>query len=291
MNNHPDHHLEGFSLHLKKNFEHPKTRRDKLRYVKGYLDWLITKQHLLVEVNYNTLLDFIGHLQGQGKAPYQINRHIKALEDYHAFKKINFNAHALRIRSHKKTLRPLLESKGLEAAYEKHQAKNKTCQLILSLVIWQALEYEDIVRMETRDIELDKGQVYIKSRRGRNARYLALAPHQVMQLHGHIEGTKDERERTKTDRLLIGTSKTSLYTTWKKLSREVKKQANEKLDEKINDLRHLRQSRLAIWVHEKGLRQAQYMSGYKSVAGIERYRSQSTRALREQLDKCHPWAT
>jgi hypothetical protein len=280
--------LDGFIEHLEQTFTHPKTRRDKLRYVNAYLNWLKAHQLTLEEVTYNNLLDFTGHLQDQGKAAYQRNNYIRAIEDYCSFKKISFGHKALRIRTHQKTLKPLLESKDLEAVYENYEPTNALDQLMLSLVIWQALEYEDLKRIEIQDAQLTKGRLYIKSRKGRNARYLPLVLHQVMQLHTYIEETKTNREVQQTNCLLITVSKTTLYTIWKQLGSQVKQQALAKQDQKISDLRQLRQSRLAIWVREAGLRQAQYKSGYTTVKGVERYRTQSTKALQDQLELYHP---
>ncbi len=288
MNNHPDNTLSNFILHLKKNFTHSKTHRDKLRYVKEYLAWLATQQLLVEKVNYNDLMNFMGHLQGQGKAAYQRNHYIKAIEDYYAFNKLDFKANALRIKIHRSTLKPLLESKDLETIYEKYSPRNELDQLLHSLVIWQGLGYEDIIKIELQDVQLTKGQLYIKSRKGRNARYLPLAPHQVMQLYNYIENTKSKREERNTTLLVITAAKTSLDTAWRMLSRNVKKQSLVKLNQKINNLQQLRQSRLAIWVEEHGLRKAQYKSGYTTVKGVERYRTQSTKALQEQLNKFHP---
>jgi integrase/recombinase XerD len=288
MNNLHNNTLNDFILHLKKNFTHAKTHRDKLRYVKEYLNWLTTQQLLVEEVSYNNLMNFIGYLQDQGKAAYQRNYYIKAIEEYHNFKKISFNHTTLRIRTHRKTVKPLLESKDLAAICESYSPRNELDQLLLSLIIWQALEYEDIIRIELQDVQLTKGQLYIKSRKGRNARYLPLASHQVMQLHHYIENTKSKREERKTMLLIMTAAKTSLDNAWRKLSREVKKQALVKLNQKISNLQHLRQSRLAIWIEEHGLRQAQYKSGYTTVKGVERYRTQNTKALQEQLNKFHP---
>lgn len=287
MNNHHNN-VNDFFLHLEKIYQHPKTRRDKFRFVKEYLSWLTLRQLILEEVSYNDLLNFTGYLQEQSKAAYQRNQYLRAIEDYYRFKKLDFNSNALRIKSHRTTLKPLLENKELESVYENYESKNEVDQLLLSLVIWQALEYEDITRIELQDIELTKGKLYIKSRKGRNARYLKLAPHQVMQLHNYITNTKSKREELKTDQLLITAAKISLYTTWKNLSRDVKKQALSKLNQKINNLQHLRQSRLALWIQEHGLRQAQYNIGYTSVKGVERYKTQSIKALQEQLTKYHP---
>jgi integrase/recombinase XerD len=278
--------LDIFYLHLRATFTHPKTSRDKLRYVREYVNWLLSKQITPEEIGYTDLLDFVGFLQDQGKTGHKINRYLTALEDYHQFKKLPFNRHGLRVKSHTKTMKVLLEGKVLESVYENYKSENEVDKLLLSLVIWQALEYEDIVRLEVQDVLLSQGQIYIKSRGRKTARYLPLAAHQVMQLHHYMEATKAKRTALKTDFLIVLAC--TLYVVWKKLSKAVKAQAIEKTGHKVNNLCHVRQSRLALWVVDYGLRQAQYMGGYKTVQGIERYRSESIRSLQEQLSKCHP---
>ena len=53
-------------------------------------------------------------------------------------------------------------------------------------------------------------------------------------------------------------------------------------------LTQLRQSRIGIWIDLYGLRKAQYLSGYKRVGNIEKYRHKDMRDLLEQIEMFHP---
>jgi len=47
------------------------------------------------------------------------------------------------------------------------------------------------------------------------------------------------------------------------------------MDIQLNTLSQLRQSRIAIWVKEEGIRKGQYLSGFRNVSHAERYRKAS----------------
>ena len=58
---------------------------------------------------------------------------------------------------------------------------------------------------------------------------------------------------------------------------------------KVKSLQQPRQTRLTIWVKEHGLRKAQYMASFKSISGIERYKTQHLEDLQKQLESYHPF--
>ena len=71
------------------------------------------------------------------------------------------------------------------------------------------------------------------------------------------------------------------------LIKQVKAQA-QALGVDVLRFNQLRQSRLTLWIRQYGLRQAQYMAGFKRVGNVERYRQQDTEDLREYVRKYHP---
>jgi integrase/recombinase XerD len=56
----------------------------------------------------------------------------------------------------------------------------------------------------------------------------------------------------------------------------------------ITKLYTLRQSRVAIWIKQYGLRKAQYLAGYKTVASVELYQINDISDLQEQIKLLHP---
>jgi integrase/recombinase XerD len=282
--------MEGFKEYLIKQGYGKILAQEKTNYVRHYLEWIET-QHLAVEqVRYADVMDYIGQLQQEGNSAHQQNRRLLAIETYCRFRKLPAVMERVRVKVRQATVKPVLELSELESVYQHYQPWHSVVQLMLSLVVWQALEQDDILRIELQDIDLLKGQLYIKSHRLRQARYIKLEAHQVMQLHGYIATTKTKREKEKHERLILGLtpSRNSLLTTWRRLNQEVVHQSKSKLNISVRNLEHLRQSRLAQWVSQYGLRQAQYLGGFKSVRGIEYYQTQSLKDLQQQLEQCHP---
>jgi site-specific recombinase XerD len=68
---------------------------------------------------------------------------------------------------------------------------------------------------------------------------------------------------------------------------QIKAQAQE-IGLDVIRFNQLRQSRLTLWIRQHGLRQAQYMAGFRRVGNVERYRQQDTEDLRAYVLKYHP---
>ena len=282
--------MEEFKKHLIKQGYGKILAQEKIHYVQHYLEWLQTHHLVMEQIRYADLMNYLGQLQQEGNSPHQQNRRLLAIETYYTFKQLPSSVQGLRVKVRQSTLKPVLELSELESVYQHYQPWHDVAQLMLSLVVWQALQRDDILRIELQDINLSKGQLYIKSHHQRQARYMKLEAHQVMQLHDYMTTTKAKREQEKHKRLILSltTSRNSLLTTWRRLNKEVIHQGKSKLNMSVRNLEHLRQSRLAQWVKQYGLRQAQYLAGFKSVRGIEYYQTQSLKDLQQQLEQCHP---
>jgi integrase/recombinase XerD len=282
--------MEAFKNYLIKQGYTNELAQDKINYVQHYLSWLRTHHLEMEQIRYADVMNYIGQLQQEGNSPHQQNRRLLAIETYYTFRQLPSSVQGLRVKVRQSTLKPVLELQELESVYHHYEPWHDVAQLMLSLVVWQALERDDILRIELQDINLTKGQLYIKSHHQRQARYMKLEAHQIMQLHDYITATKAKREKEKHERLILSLtpSRNSLLTTWRRLNQEVVQQAHSKLNISIRNLEHLRQSRLAQWVKQYGLRQAQYLGGFKSVRGVEYYQTQSLKDLQQQLEQCHP---
>jgi hypothetical protein len=92
-----------------------------------------------------------------------------------------------------------------------------------------------------------------------------------------------------SDKLLSPQSKDyhQLHHQMKHLSRSVKEQAKT-MGYDIEKLSQLRQSRIAIWTKEEGVRKGLYLAGFRKVLSAERYRKADMEDLKEQVMKYHP---
>jgi cobalamin-dependent methionine synthase I len=78
---------------------------------------------------------------------------------------------------------------------------------------------------------------------------------------------------------------------WKKLSVQIRQQTQETPDshqDEVTRLQQLRQSCIAGWIREHGIRKAQYMGGFRTVSGVERYRDEYLEDLQKLLIEFHP---
>jgi integrase/recombinase XerD len=69
---------------------------------------------------------------------------------------------------------------------ERYEALRIRNQVIMSLLIYQALKTGEIINLKTPDIDLEKGTIYIRRTSKSNARKLELKPSQVMGFYQYI---------------------------------------------------------------------------------------------------------
>ena len=67
----------------------------------------------------------------------------------------------------------------LESLLDRKELRTRN-QVIINLLIYQALKSGEIINLKTSDVDLEKGTIYIRKSRKSNARKLELKPNQVM---------------------------------------------------------------------------------------------------------------
>ncbi|MCP3659275.1 MAG: site-specific integrase, partial [Bacteroidetes bacterium] len=152
-------------------------------------------------------------------------------------------------------------------------------KLMLSLIIYQGITREEILKLIIKSINLEKGQIEIPGTNLRNSRILNLESHQVIPFYNHTEHKKEEGEE-----ILFTKCKTHwVHSKFLTLIHKNLKKQNIKLN-----LKQLRQSRYSIIIRKHGLRLGQYMSGFKSIKTAERYRKKDITDLKASIAKYHP---
>ena len=269
-----------------------------LNLLKNYTHWLETKHLTMAETEYSHLMDFVGELQRQNKSVFHINRTLQVISHYYAYHQLPNIAQTTRIKGVPRGLpQHLLEEKTLNQIYEvleatpskkRHYAYSD--QLILGLIIYQALDMQEFLNIELQDLQLEKGQIYVREGRHKRSRIIALQGAQVLKLHTFVEQIRPELLTQRSDKLFApqADAYNLLHGQFKQLSKKVKAQAQEKLDLKIHKISQLRHSRIAIWTKEEGLRKAQYLAGFRRVSSAERYQQAHLEDLKAQIRLHHP---
>lgn len=254
----------------------------------SFLDWLPIN---IEYSHYKHLMDYIGHLQELGKSTSHINRALQTISHYYRYKELPNIAINTRVKgSIYKAISPTMTADQLDEFYNNYEVTSKNYytesdKLILGLMIYQGIEMGDFMTIETKDIDLVKGTIYIPQRGQRNSRTIALRSHQILQLHTYITQHRNQA----SDKLLSPQSEDyhQVHHQMKMLSRAVKSQAKT-MGYDIDKLSQLRQSRIAIWTKEEGVRKGQYLAGFRRVLSAERYRTADMEDLKEQVMKYHP---
>jgi len=255
----------------------------------AWLEWLPVE---VEDSNYKLLLDFIGHLQKEEKSTHHINRSLQTISHYYQFKELPNVALTTRVKGivSKVNLKPLT-GEELDQIFEVFEPGSKNYfkhsdKIIIGLMIYQGMEMGDFMTLELNDIDLEKGIIYIPERGQRRSRRIKLESKQILPIHSYIL----QHREPDSEKFLSPQAEdyNQLHWQFKKLSRHLKKEVKAKLSIEIKKLNHLRQSRVSIWVKTKGLRQGQYLSGFRRVLSAERYRKADLSDLKEQIKKHHP---
>lgn len=266
-------------------------------HVNAYTEWLKNRGLGIQTAGYKDLMDHVGYLQKQGKGIHRVNHALRSISHYYDFKGWENIAQTTRMRGVPRTQpQGLLNEEDLQELYESYfpePHKNNyyhTDKLILGLMIYQALDMSEFMKIELQDLQLEKGMIYIKSGRQKKERYIPLKANQVLSLDRYTRENRPKLASTKSDKLFSPQADNYglLHYQFRLLSIKIKAHAKEEINIQINKLNQLRQSRIAIWVKEEGLRKGQYLAGFRNVASAERYQKADLSDLKEQVSIYHP---
>jgi len=262
-----------------------------------YLEWLKSKQISIEDAKYKHLMDFIGYMLKQGKSKFHVNRTLQVISHYYQYKELPNIAQTTRLRGLTRSQpQNLLTEEELESIYENYETKPSagiyyhSDKIVLGMIIYQGLDMREFMGIELHHLQLEKGLMYVGERKQKRERYLPLNANQVLSLDRFIRETRPQLIQEESDKLFTpqADNYNLLHWQFKQLSKKVKSQSKEKLDIYIDKISRLRQSRIASWVREEGLRKAQYLAGFKTVSSAERYQKADLSDLKEQVNIYHP---
>ena len=159
-------------------------------------------------------------------------------------------------------------------------------QVIMSLLINQALRVQEICKLEIENVDLKKATIYIKSTAKTNARTLNLKSSQIMLLHTYLHEVRKQLLKVDTKNLIITKSGTA--------------EKGEGIHYLVSTFRHLYPSkkltpttiRQSVITHllKSGtdLRIVQVFAGHKKPSATEKYRPTNLEKLRSSIEKYHP---
>lgn len=274
----------------------PSTITSNLRYIRRFLQWLDQENLMVENCTYNDLLAIIKHYREEEYSVHNINNHLNGIQYYYEYQKIlgkvqHNPAVNLRVRGKMETMpRELLNQKQIETIYENYKAETpvqKRNKLMISLVVYQALEREEIQFLEPKDMNLQKGTVRIRKNTRLQGRILKLNANQILPLQEYMTEIRPqllELKGKQSEKLFItiGTGQ-HIKDSMRELLRELKKEYPY-----LNSFMQIRISVISHWVKEKNIRETQYMAGHASIYSTQRYIRANLDDLKDELSLYHP---
>ena len=171
-----------------------------------------------------------------------------------------------------------------ENRYKHLDVRNK---VLLSLLIYQGLTSDEVLRLDVGNIDLDMGTVYVKGSTKLNRRTLELERSQVMLFSNYINSTRQELLRCNTDKLIL--NKLGQPITIDGIKAVVEPLQYLFNQKKLNP-KSIRMSVISNWLNEKKLplERVQEMAGHKWPSSTERYIKADHLKQREMINRYFP---
>jgi len=246
---------------------------------------------------YSEIMDYIGQLRKKYENPETIKCTLHGIKKYYAWLVATGqrNDHPCRFlnlkdkKGKRVQLQDLFTPEELEKLLdrkERYRDLKVRNQIIIGLLIYQGITTGELTRIELKDINLDTGEIYIKSSAKLGSRTLKLKPKQILPLHQYIHEIRPKLLRSKTEKLVInklGNAETGeqisyLVSTFKHLFPE--RNLNPKT---------IRQSVITNLLKAgNDLRVVQVFAGHKHPSATENYKQANVEQLKKLVEKHHP---
>ena len=193
----------------------------------------------------------------------------------------------------------LYSSETLEQFFESYKIKRKTYllnrnKIIISLLIYQALTVNEITALEVENIDLDKGEIFIKGQsqitsKSPRKRILPLQAKQILLLYNYLEKDRKKllkynRKNPNDTRLILGQYGEAIKPHG--ISRIINE--NRKQNEKIQPIK-IRQSVIAnLLKKENDTRIVQVFAGHKRASTTMQYKQSELEVLQNAIIEFHP---
>ena len=171
-----------------------------------------------------------------------------------------------------------------ENRYEHLKTRNK---IIISLLIYQGLTSDELVRLDLNDVDLDSLTVYVKASAKLNRRTLKLERIQGEWIEDYLKQHRPKLLKINTKRLLIGHRGEA--ETVEGIGGMLEPLKGLFPDRSLNAMT-IRASVIANWlnVDKERLETVQEWSGHKWPSSTLRYKRADIARLREKINRWHP---
>lgn len=303
---------KNFKNYLESKGHSRQSMEGEYRQLIYFLNWCEDENTEPETATHRDLIGYIKHLQKRGIKQITVQKYLGSIKHYFNWlikREIREDnpARNIDIKGIKrKSLYDIIKMPELETLYQNFEIpdengkdKNqnwyraqiltaKRNKVMLGLMIWQGLGTSELARLETNDLKLREGKIYIAGSRRSNERELKLEAHQVLDLMEYTLQTRKallEIHGHQTEQLFIsnGTGANKLNNAMSYLIKKL-----HELNPRVSSVKQIRASVITHWLKIHNLRETQYMAGHRYVSSTESYLINDLDDLSEDITKYHP---
>lgn len=251
------------------------------------------------KLNYQDIMDYI-ELVRKTNNPQSTHRILHAIKKYFEYlqetgKAKHNPAKTIRLKDGKENpiqLQELLTEKELQKLLEPRKERypflEKRNQIIMSLLVNQALLVGDIERLKIEDLDLQNAKIKVQKTGITNERILDLKAEQILLFYQYLQ---EERAKLETIR-----TEPENYFLLGKLGTRIRKEDinylistyQKQFTKRLTSTR-IRQSVIKLKLDQgENLRKVQYFAGHKHADTTEKYKETGINALQTAINQYHP---
>lgn len=258
----------------------------------SYLDWLQDNDIKPKKVTMQESYGFIAYRQQRGDAQSTVKGYKGIVTHFNHSLGMKANPMLMvhLAKNDRTTPTQLLDEEFLDTIYRETNANTlvqKRDRCMLGMMVFLGLQRKELELLQLNHLDLEEGRLYVPATTISNERWINLHPKQILHLSNYIYDIRpalSKQFRRETNNLFFSSGEaTHLNGALNRMITRLKQEFHY-----IKDFKQLKQSRIVIWVKELGLREAQYLGGYRYVTSVQRYDFKSIDDLQKKLEFHHP---
>jgi site-specific recombinase XerD len=263
--------------------------------IKRYLNYQNGKEKT---AKLKDILQYIDYLRKQGVHPKTLRNNLFAIKIYYRYlqeteQRKDHPCQKLYLKdqiNRSIAVEKLYTKNQLESLLTNYKTKNQSIQLrdevIISLLICQALLVKEITNLKLSEVNLEKAEITIQKGGKTNTRILPLQANQILLFLNYLEARKTLLEHTKKQNEYFITSKYGTTLNPHGISRLINDGKPKK--EWLQPLK-IRQSVIAnLLKSNNDLRIVQVFIGHRRSSSTEEYKQTELEALQNAVNQYHP---
>lgn len=261
-----------------------------------FLNWMKKQSIEPDQGSYADVLAYMKYCQKNGTTQRTIQNYVNMIRHFYDHlieqKQIEVNpVTGIKVQGVKrKSLYHIFKPEELHAIYNSYQdesLKGKRNKIMLSLLVYQGVKTEELIKLEVRDVKLKEGKIEIPGGLRSEGRILKLESHQVLEFYDYVNNTRKEilsQSKQQTDKLFVSIEGgESLDSCMHRLMFWVRRK-----NKLVVNAKQLRASVIVKWLRIYNLRKVQYLAGHRYISATEAYRQNEMEGLTEEVNKFHP---